>query len=484
MSKLSSFRFDNTFLTLPSCLYTKLKLSPVASPNIITFNQELSDSLGLNLDASSPCTAGILSGNACLPEGGYFSQAYAGHQFGHLTILGDGRAMTLGEHLTPEHQRVDIQFKGSGPTPYSRQGDGRAGLGPMLREYLISESMHALGIPTTRSLAVVSTGETIRRQQDLPGAILTRVATSHLRVGSFQFAALQDDSKVLSDLLDYTIQRHYPDRDLSLNPAITLLTAVMEQQIACVVEWMRVGFIHGVMNTDNVTISGETIDYGPCAFMDSYDPETVLSSIDTQGRYAFDQQPIVMQWNIAVFAQALLPLIDTCQDTAIAMAQAVIDQYPSIYQERWLNMMRKKIGVFNAHDDDGLLIDDLLQWMHKHQADFTNTFRYLCRPEVSSDPLLSSPSFKQWHQRWIARQVKDSRPIDDAIVLMDSVNPFVIPRNHYVERVLQAAYDQDMTPFYELESALKQPYQQASAISQWTVPPTDSERVRYTFCGT
>jgi len=372
------FQFQTTYTDLPDGFYTRLDPAPAPTPEMVILNDGLAASLGLDFSALTDQEKAALFAGNTLPEGAEpFAQAYAGHQFGHFTILGDGRAHVWGEHMTPDGQRLDIQFKGSGRTPYSRRGDGRAALGPMLREYIISEAMHALGIPTTRSLAVVTTGEDVLRETMLPGAILTRVAASHIRVGSLEFAAAQGDKDTVVALLNYTINRHDPDLKDAENKALAMLERVMERQSDLIVHWMRVGFIHGVMNTDNMTISGETIDYGPCAFMDAYDPNTVFSSIDQMGRYAYANQPVIAQWNIARLAEALLPLIDADIDRAVQKAEEAVNRFPALYKTKWLAMMRAKLGLFGAQDGDEKLISDLLDWMQHHHADWTNTFRDL-----------------------------------------------------------------------------------------------------------
>ena len=377
------WRFDNTYLKLPSSMLTKLTPTPVKAPELVILNHSLSKDLGLDFsNISDKNLAPIFSGNQ-LPEGSdTIAQAYAGHQFGHFTLLGDGRAIVMGEHLSKNNKRFDIQFKGSGKTPYSRNGDGRAALGPMLREYIISEGMHGLGIPTTRSLAVVKTGERVMRETPLHGAVLTRVAESHIRVGTFQYAVIAEDKKDLKALFDYTIDRHYPHIKDSKTPALDLLKIVIEKQTKLVVDWMRVGFIHGVMNTDNMAISGETIDYGPCAFMDTYDPETVFSSIDQNGRYAFFNQPGITKWNLARFAECLVPLINEDKNTGVQIATEIVNSFSEIYRKKWFDMMRKKLGLIGEKIKDEKLIMDLLTWMHKNKADYTNTFCFLMNQNI------------------------------------------------------------------------------------------------------
>ena len=428
--------------------------------------------------------AELFSGNQ-LPKGSEpFAQAYAGHQFGHFTILGDGRAHVWGEHITPDGKRLDIQFKGSGRTPYSRHADGRAALGPMLREYIISEAMHALGIPTTRSLAVVTTGEDVFRETPLPGSILTRVASSHIRVGTFEFAAAQAGRELAEPLLDYTIERHDPDLKEADNKALAFLERVMERQIDLIVNWMRVGFIHGVMNTDNMTVSGETIDYGPCAFMDSFDPNTVFSSIDHMGRYAYASQPVMAQWNLSRLAGALLSVIDEDEDRAVEMAKETIAKFPALYKSKWLSMMRAKLGVFGTHKEDEKLISDLLDWMQKNHADYTNTFHDLSQEDKSSNKLYDTKTFTDWYGRWEQRLEQNKKPFKSSLCLMKANNPAVIPRNHKVEEALEAANADNYKPFHDLLSALKDPYKDTETHIPYQLPPEPSERVYQTFCGT
>jgi uncharacterized protein YdiU (UPF0061 family) len=380
------WHFDNTYSKLSNTFKEDIKPTPVHDPELIILNKELAKDLNLNFSKiDNKDLAKIFSGNL-LPEGtSTIAQAYAGHQFGHFTMLGDGRAVLLGEHLVNGTNRFDIQFKGSGKTSFSRNGDGRAAIGPMLREYIISEAMNGLNIPTTRSLAVVKSGEEVVRETSLPGAILTRVASSHIRVGTFQYIAARQKKNELEEFLDYVINRHYPNLKNSQNKPLELLNIVIEKQIDLIVNWMRVGFIHGVMNTDNVSISGETIDYGPCAFMDIYDPKTVFSSIDQMGRYAYCNQPVITKWNLSRFAECLIALIDEDQNKAIQMATEIINSFEKKYEEKWLNMMRDKLGLFGINEKDKLLIVDLLTWMHQSKTDYTNTFCYLMDEKIKED---------------------------------------------------------------------------------------------------
>ncbi len=477
--------FDNSYATLPEYFFTRMSPVPVRQPRIVVINSDLGQALGLNLIMrSDEQLAQLFSGNI-LPEGSEpISQAYAGHQFGHFTYLGDGRAHLIGEHNTPDGKRVDIQLKGSGKTPYGRRGDGRAALGPMLREYIISEAMHALGVPTTRSLAVVTTGELINRETIVQGAILTRIASSHLRVGTFEYFSAQNDVNGLKMLADYAIARHYIEAKKSDQPYHTLLKTVIEQQANLIVHWMRVGFIHGVMNTDNMALSGETIDYGPCAFMDAYDPATVFSSIDHMGRYGYANQPIIAQWNLARFAETLLPILHEDIDKAIQIAEAAINEFSVLYQAKWLAMMRAKLGLFGEQIDDNKLFADILDWMHAQRADYTNTFRDLSGEEKPPSEHYDSNAFQDWYERWQVRLKQNNKPIKSSLCLMKASNPAVIPRNHNVNQALESASNGDIKPFHDLLSALKEPYKQRPDIKPFQSPPTPGERVHQTFCGT
>ena len=417
------WHFDNTYSRLPKVMSSQLNPIPVKNPKLAIFNHGFSKELGLDFSSlNNNQIASIFSGNLLPKESKCIAQAYAGHQFGYFTMLGDGRAILIGEHLSKNNKRFDIQFKGSGKTPYSRNGDGRAALGPMLREYIVSEAMHSLGIPTTRSLAVVKTGENVIRETPLPGAILTRVATSHIRVGTFQYVTATEDEKNLKTLFDYTIDRHYPKIKDSKTPAIDLLKIVMEKQTKLVVDWMRVGFIHGVMNTDNMAISGETIDYGPCAFMDAYDPETVFSSIDHNGRYAYFNQPGITKWNLARFAETLLPLIDKNKDKAIKIVTEIINNFGEIYKKNWLEMMKKKLGLIGEKDNDEKLINDLLSLLHEQKADYTNTFCSLMNEDVQNDKIFNNKEFIDWHQKWKECLAKNNNSTEESLKLMRSVN--------------------------------------------------------------
>ena len=477
------WHFDNTYSKLSNTFKEDIKPTPVHNPELVILNKELAK--GLNLDFSkidNKNLAKLFSGNSLPENANPIAQAYAGHQFGHFTMLGDGRAVLLGEHLVGQKDRFDIQFKGSGRTSFSRGGDGRAVLGPMLREYIISEAINALKIPTTRSLAVVKTGEKIVRENLLPGAILTRVASSHIRVGTFQYIAAKQNIDDLNILVDYTINRHYPEIGSSKNKALDLLNLVMERQCQLVVDWMRVGFIHGVMNTDNTAISGETIDYGPCAFMDHYNPKVVFSSIDKLGRYSFANQAPIIKWNLSRFAECLIPLIDKDEDTAIKIATEIIDNFEKIYEVKWLNMMRDKLGLFGESINDRELINNLLSWMENNNADYTNTFCYLMNIRVNNSEIYNDKSFINWLDVWKKRSLINNGSKEKQINIMLNVNPSVIPRNHKVEEALTSANDDDLKVMNKLLSVLDKPYGNQKGIEEYQSPSGNKEY--QTFCGT
>ena len=476
--------FDNTYYKLSDIFKEDIKPIPVKKPELVLLNKTLAENLNLNFsNLDNQELSELFSGNS-LPKGSNsIAQAYAGHQFGHFTMLGDGRAVLIGEHLSKDNKRYDIQFKGSGKTAFSRNGDGRAALGPMLREYIISEAMNGLGIPTTRSLAVVKTGEDVIRETSLPGAILTRIASSHIRVGTFQYIAARQKKDEIEVLLNYVIDRHYPDIKNSKNKATELLSIVLEKQINLVVNWMRVGFIHGVMNTDNMSISGETIDYGPCAFMDTYDPKTVFSSIDQMGRYAYFNQPVITKWNLSRFAECLIPLIDKNQEKAIELATEIINSFEKKYEEKWLNMMRDKLGLFGMDEKDKFLILDLLTWMHQKKIDYTNTFCHLMNENIKEDKDYEDEDFKNWKKRWNERLKTNNNTPEKSLKLMRSANPIVIPRNHKVEEVLEAAEKNNFKPITRLVEILKDPYSQQKNIINYQIP-SNSEKKYQTFCGT
>ena len=479
------WRFDNTYSKLPEYFISNTSPIPVKSPELIILNDNLAKELGLNFSLiDKKDLSNLFSGNS-LPEGSKaISQAYAGHQFGHFTMLGDGRAVLMGEHISKNNERFDIQFKGSGKTPFSRNGDGRAALGPMLREYIISEAMHALNIPTTRSLAVVKTGEDVMRENTLQGAILTRVASSHLRVGTFQFIAARKSENELKTLINYTINRHYPNIKQSKNQALEFLKVMIKQQTNLVINWMRVGFIHGVMNTDNMAISGETIDYGPCAFMDTYDPQTVFSSIDQFGRYSYSNQPNITKWNLARFAECLIPLIDPNKDKAIEIATETINNFDKNYEIKWINMMRDKLGLFGQDPKDLVLILDLLTWMHKNKADYTNTFCILMNENVQKNKIYEDENFIIWKKRWEERLKLNNNNPEKFLKLMRSVNPLIIPRNHKVEEALEAANNNDLSPLIKLIKILEKPYDKQQENIDYQSPAPLGNKKYQTFCGT
>jgi uncharacterized protein YdiU (UPF0061 family) len=502
----TGWKFDNSYTQLPSTFFTKQKPTPVIAPSMVIFNHALASSLGLNVDtfladsenvviAKSQALSGkeVFSGNQ-LPEGAEpLAQAYAGHQFGHLNMLGDGRAILLGEHITPSGVRFDIQLKGAGQTAYSRRGDGRAALGAMLREYIISEAMHALGVSTTRSLAVVTTGEPVYRTSVLPGAVLTRVAASHIRVGTFQFAAsIDDDSAALKALADYTLNRHFSnlasretwDKTGEDNKYLSLLEAVIDRQAELIAKWMQIGFIHGVMNTDNMSICGETIDYGPCAFMDSYDPTTVFSSIDQQGRYAFGNQAPIAEWNLVRFAETLLPLLHPDQTSAITIAQAALQTFAVKFRQYWLTGMRAKLGLYTEEADDALLIDGLLNCMEKNDLDYTNTFRALGTEVNIKTPMLDFPDFIAWHSLWRKRLLDQDQNLAASVRLMLSTNPAIIARNYQVESALSAAETGEFSVLEKLLEALSEPFNDNPKHTDYLMPAPLSNTPYKTYCGT
>ena len=483
---VAGWNFDNSYARLPQAFYARLNPVPVRMPKLVAFNRTLALSMGLDFRALEDAGgAAVFAGNR-VPEGAEpIAQAYAGHQFGYFTMLGDGRAILLGEHVTPAGERLDVQLKGSGRTPFSRRGDGRAALGPMLREYIISEAVHALGIPTTRSLAVVTTGEPVIRETALQGAILTRVAAGHIRVGTFEYASARGDPEHLRALADYTIRRHYPELAAAAGPYVSLLQSVMERQASLVAQWLLVGFIHGVMNTDNMSLCGETIDYGPCAFMDAYDPGTVFSSIDRHGRYAYGNQPHIARWNLARFAGTLLPLLHEDPEKAGALAQEAISGFPDMFRRHWLSGMRAKLGLFTREAEDKDLADSLLACMHRHGADYTNTFRDLASETLPDAPLFRAPDFLEWFGRWQARLARQPESRETSRERMRIRNPAVIPRNHRVEEALEAAVDRgDFNVMERLLEVLSHPYRDLPESAGYHLPPPPSEHPYQTFCGT
>jgi uncharacterized protein YdiU (UPF0061 family) len=473
---MSAILFDNTYARLPATMHVQVAPTPVEAPRLITVNEPLARELGIDPAGLTP---EIAVGNV-LPAGATpLAQAYAGHQFGNFVPqLGDGRAILLGEVVDRTGVRRDIQLKGAGPTPFSRRGDGRAALGPVLREYLVSEAMHALGIPTTRALMAAETGEKVYRETVLPGAVLTRVASSHIRGGTFQFFAVRRDLESLQALVDHVIARHYPDLAGTENPALGLLDQVMEAQAALVSRWVQVGFIHGVMNTDNTSISGETIDYGPCAFMDRYDPATVFSSIDQYGRYAYANQAPIAQWNLARLAETLLSFLHENRDEAIRIATERIEAFPAIYTKHWIAGFRKKIGLASEEEGDLDLIQSLLDAMQRERADFTLTFRSLSNGEEPT-------ALADWLPTWRERLARDPQTNDECFTLMRSVNPAYIPRNHRVEAMIQAAIArQDYAPFKDMLRVLMNPYEEQPGAGIYGEPPAEMEMAYRTFCGT
>ena len=485
MKTMSGWRFEHTYAELPSLFSAPAVPTAVREPRLVAFNRPLAAALGLEPDAlDRPDGAAIFAGNA-LPDGARpIAQAYAGHQFGHFTTLGDGRAILLGEQITPRGDRVDIQLKGAGPTPYSRRGDGRAALGPMLREYIISEAMHALGIPTTRSLAVATTGEPVYRETVLQGAVLTRVAASHIRVGSMQWAAAHEDAAALRALADYTQARHYPEIADSADRDIALFDAILARQASLIARWQLVGFVHGVMNTDNMALSGETIDYGPCAFMDTYDPATVFSSIDHGGRYAYANQPPIAQWNLARLAEAMLPLFDQDRGKAVERATASLERFPALFEQHWQAGMRAKLGLFTREEDDAALANDLLAWMERRAADFTNTFRALTTGRLADALTNADPELAAWVSRLEARRRRQPQSSAESDALMRQHNPAVIPRNHLVEAALLAVTSRnDFSVLAELLEVLASPYDHDRDLPAFAAPAPDGRPYR-TFCGT
>lgn len=492
MSDLSPFpRYDTSYARLPNSFYSHVQPYGASAPKLLKLNDALAEVLGFDLDGLIDGDAAqIFAGNRLADESQPLAMAYAGHQFGGFNPgLGDGRALLLGEVIGSDNRRYDVQLKGSGQTPYSRQGDGRAALGPVLREYVMSEAMAALGIPTTRALAAVLTGDPVLREGILPGAMVTRVASSHLRVGTFELAAFRGNKDDLAALLTYALNRHYRDGQDDDPPALRLLNNVIDRQAALIARWMGVGFIHGVMNTDNCTISGETIDYGPCAFMDGYNPAQVYSSIDQQGRYAFSNQPPIAHWNMAVLAQALLPLIDEEEASAVKLAQEAVDRFPVIVQEAYLDVMRGKLGLVDGHEDDGQLVRDLLQLMTDAEADFTGTFRALSEAENDASRLLTfiGEDGRAWHDHWLVRLAAQSTSSEERRTMMRASSPAIIPRNHRVEAMIAAGLEGNFAPFHAMVEALATPYDDAPISGEGSAlahPPKPDEVVHATFCGT
>ena len=478
----TSWNLVNSYAELPEFFYSKINLSKVSSPELVVLNNNLAEYLGLDIDElKSKEGVSYLSGNS-LPKGSIpIALAYAGHQFGYFTMLGDGRAILLGEQVTPKGN-YDIQLKGSGRTPYSRGGDGRAALSPMLREYIVSEAMHNLNIPTSRSLAVVTSGEPVIREKLLKGAVLTRVASSHIRVGTFEYAANFGTQENVRQLADYTIDRHFRDLAREDSPYLSFLKEVVKRQASLIAKWQLIGFIHGVMNTDNMAISGETIDYGPCAFMDAYNPDTVYSSIDTYGRYAYKNQPQIAVWNLFRFAETLLPLIHENSDKAIKLAQDSVIEFNNLYHKNWISGMRSKLGIFNEEENDESLIELLLNIMLKNNEDYTNTFIKLTFGETLTN---ETKEFKEWHKKWKARLQRQTQTKEESFELMKNSNPAVIPRNHRVEEALSAADEKgDYSVMDNLIGVLSKPFAHTADQKEYAKLPPPSFCNYKTFCGT
>lgn len=486
------FSFDNTYARLPQTFHRPARPAAARAPKLIRFNRALADALGLDLQGVDDERLAQVFGGQVIPIGAEpLAQAYAGHQFGHFNPqLGDGRALLLGEVIDREGQRRDIQLKGSGPTAFSRNGDGLAALGPVLREYIVSEAFAALGVPATRALAAVATGEQVVRETMLPGAVFTRVAASHIRVGTFQFFAAQGDEDAIRTLADHVIDRHYPEARQAEKPYLAMLTMIAERQARLIARWLSIGFIHGVMNTDNMAISGETIDFGPCAFLDEYDPRKVFSSIDQRGRYAYANQPGIGQWNIARLAECLLPLIDAEEEKALEAANGVLKAFGDVFQEDWLALFKSKLGITGDAEDDRQLVSDFLELMHQGEADFTLTFRALSRVAGGADVealtegfTVQQPGLSEWLTRWQARIEGGCTPAERQAA-MEAVNPALIPRNHRIEEAIAAAVYDDFSFFHRLVNALANPYAEDPETADLRIPPTPDERVTRTFCGT
>ncbi len=489
--KFAGLTFSNRYARLPGHFYVRLNPTPVRAPALIKVNHRLAGELGLDVIAlESSDGIAMLAGNAIPPGAEPLAQAYAGHQFGYFNPqLGDGRAILLGEVVDRNGRPRDIQLKGAGPTPFSRNGDGRAAVGPVVREYIVSEAMHALGIKTTRALAAVTTGETVYRETPLPGAVLTRVAASHVRIGTFEYFRNLGKGESVRRLADFCIDRHYPEiRQTEGNSYIALLDAVMDAQASLVASWLHHGFIHGVMNTDNMSISGETIDYGPCAFMDRYDAATVFSSIDTGGRYAYRNQAGIALWNLTRLAECLLPLLDADMDKAVTTAEEHLAKFPQVFERYWLAGMRRKIGLATEQDGDKELMESLMDLMQKHQLDFTLTFRSLSDFMISDNKAEESPmrnSLRDWLELWGGRLKKEQRPMEDIAKKMQQVNPLYIPRNHRVEAAIRAAVDRaDYSLMHEMVEVLSKPHLHQAGMEYYAEPPPRGEEVYQTFCGT
>ena len=482
----TGWQLQKSYAGLPGDLYSATPPTPVANPQAAILNYKLATALGLHFTSENLAEiVNELSGNSLPPGSHPIAQAYMGHQFGYLNMLGDGRAILLGEHIAPNGRRVDIQLKGAGPTPYSRRGDGRATLGACLREYIISEAMHGLGIATSRSLAVIKTGDPVYREQLHEGGVLTRIMSSHIRVGTFEFATRHLNKPAYREFLQYVINRHYPQLADAENPATALLQAVMEKQADLIVDWIRVGFIHGVMNTDNMSIAGETFDYGPCAFMNRYNPATVFSSIDTSGRYAFANQPSIAQWNLAVLASALIPLIDDNSEKAVATAKSILHTFPDLYAQKYRQMMQQKIGLTQPEPETTTLVNDLLQWMEMAGADYTNTFVHLMYPEWVKDEIYEADGLKLWKERWLEMVNRQPGGSTAVLTAMQKVNPVFIPRNHLVEEAIEAAtHGKDMGLLNKLLQIVSNPYEKLPGHDRYRQPPHGGDGFYKTFCNT
>ena len=482
---MTQIPFDNSYHRELEGLYLSVVPTRVSAPRMIKFNERLAVELGLDVDALRN-NAALFSGNDLALGSQPLAMAYAGHQFGNFVPqLGDGRAILLGEVIDIKGKRRDIQLKGAGPTPFSRRGDGRAALGPVLREYLVSEAMYALGIPATRALAVVLTGDMVYRQPPAPGAVFTRVAASHIRVGTFQFFAARGDIGALKRLADYVIERHYPSSNQAKRPYLALFEAILEAQASLIARWMSVGFIHGVMNTDNMAVSGETIDFGPCAFMDSYDPGKVFSSIDEHGRYAFSNQPLVAQWNLARLAETLLPLIDEDAEVAVGLVTSLLETFSERFEGHWLEAYRRKLGLTIAEDGDKALIDKLLNLMYKNAVDFPIGFRNLSESDAKvREMFIDHQAFDVWQDEWKARLALEPTSTGERAEIMRLANPVIIPRNHRIEEVIAAALLGNYEPFHRLSAALERPFDDLPEFADYQKPPLTSELVTQTFCGT
>jgi serine/tyrosine/threonine adenylyltransferase len=487
------FSFDNSYSHDLDGMYLRVDPTPVAAPRLIAFNTSLADELGLGKAADEKVLAAIFSGNVIPSGADPLAMAYAGHQFGHFVPqLGDGRAILLGEVIDRNGIRRDIQLKGAGPTPFSRRGDGRAALGPVLREYIVSEAMHALGIPATRALAAVLTGERVQRDTGKPGAVFTRVAASHIRIGTFQFFAARGDTESVRRLADYAINRHYPQVKGVERPYAAFLEAVMERQAKLIAQWMSAGFIHGVMNTDNMAISGETIDFGPCAFLGTYHPNKVFSSIDEHGRYAYSNQGRIAQWNLARLAETMLPLLDADEEKALDLANEMIGAFPDRFDRHWLAMMQKKLGLFSAEDGDEALVKGWLSLLLDNNMDFTIAFRRLGAAQEGVEESESFrglftdiAAFDAWIQSWHARLAREPQSASDRAELMRQSNPARIPRNHRIEEVIRAAEDKgDFGSFREMLGAIAVPYEDRAEFAKYELAPEEGEEVTRTFCGT